>query len=94
MNDEKVTQGMARVMAFIPPNGRIEEGYVDVGPEHAARAVGMALSMEPQAGDVILYGRLETDQDEDEDIEICPNKPGQPTEALKRLIDRVAQRRG
>lgn len=38
MNDEKVTQGMARVMAFIPPNGRIQEGYVDVGPEHAARA--------------------------------------------------------
>lgn len=79
---------------YMFPDGRKNRVSVVLGPEYAKRARGMALSCECCGARVTLYGRLFTDDEENEEVVFATNGPGpeSPVEMTKRLIDAVHAR--
>ena len=87
--------GEVRITQYLRPNGIKRVLYADVDKEHADKAKDMIISCECiTTQNIMLYGRLKTEQEEDEITELGFNGPGEdnPVVALCRLIDRLAAR--
>lgn len=82
---------------FMHPNGRKVSVQLEVPDEIAMMAEKQIITCECMPnnyGEVVLYSRLETDDEEDEEIMIADNGPGErsPTNTLIKLIRLVNQR--
>lgn len=90
--------GTVKLTQFVHPHGRprgVECQLPDKLCEMATHQILTCECAPHNYAKVILYSRLETDEEEEEDVEFAPNVPDGHSlkDALTRLIRRVDQRR-
>lgn len=84
------------ITQYLRPHGNTRKVHGPVSDEVYELAQGMKLSSEVlTTGQVAIYGRLETDDEEDEYMELATNGPGDtaPNVMLEKVIRKVAERR-
>lgn len=84
------------IRQYLRPNGELRWVVATVGKEHARKANRMVLSTEQlSTGKIAVYGRWPTELAEEETLELADNTSGKngPTEALKRVIEKVYERK-
>ena len=86
--------GEIEVIQYLRPNGRKRPMAACVGKDYVKKAEDMILSAEVlTTGEIAIYGRLKTQKEEQERLELAINGPGKnsPENTLKRIIDKVLE---
>jgi len=85
-------QGEVRIKQYLRPNGNMRTIIATIDKERAEKAKNLRISCECLPTDeIVIYGKHNTDAEEEEITEIATNGPGEnePNIALCRLIDRL-----
>ena len=85
-------QGEVRIRQYLRPNGNMRTIIATIDKERAEKAKNLRISCECLPTDeIVIYGKHNTDAEEEEITEIATNGPGEnePNIALCRLIDRL-----
>ena len=84
--------GEVRIRQYLRPNGNTRTVITTIDKERAEKAKHLRISCEClPTNEIVIYGRHNTDEEEEEITEIATNGPGEnePNIALCRLIDRL-----
>ena len=84
--------GEVRIRQYLRPNGNTRTVIATIDKDRAEKAKNLRISCECfPTGEIVIYGRHNTETEEEEITEIATNGPGEndPNTALCRLIDRL-----